>query len=93
VLNKNNVLYGVKYIFQSNSRSNLSRFGASITRHTGRNGQISLSTNKRRTPHNGNKIQERTVTSGGRGFGVADSEMDVDVHIGEGIVHYCFVFI
>jgi hypothetical protein len=84
-------LYGVKYIFQSNSGSNLSRIGASITRRTGRNGQISLSTNKRRTPHNGNKMQERTVTSGSRGFGMAASEMDVDADIGEGILHYCFL--
>lgn len=93
MLNRNNVLCGVKYIFQNNSSSNLSRVGASITRRTGRNGQISLSTNKRRTPHNGNKIQERTVTSGGRGFGMAATEMDVDAHMGEGIVHYCYVFI
>ncbi|PNF26710.1 hypothetical protein B7P43_G03372 [Cryptotermes secundus] len=71
---------------RSNSSSNLSRVGASITRRTGRNGQISLSTNKRRTPHNGNKIQERTVTSGGRGFVMAASEMDVDAHIREGLL-------
>jgi hypothetical protein len=93
VLKKNIVLYDVKYNFQSNLGSNLSRIGASITRRTGRNGQISLSTNKRRIPHNGNKIQERTVTSGGRGFGIAASEMDVDAHIGEGILHNTFLVI
>lgn len=56
-------------------------------RRTSRNGQISLSTNKRRIPRNGNEIQERTVTSDGRGFGMAVPKMDVDVDIGEGIVH------
>ncbi|XP_021931285.1 uncharacterized protein LOC110835413 isoform X2 [Zootermopsis nevadensis] len=63
---------------RSNASPNLSRVGASITRRTSRNGQISLSTNKRRIPRNGNEIQERTVTSGGRGFGMPISKMDVD---------------
>lgn len=85
-------MYGVKYIFQSNPGTNLSRVGASITRRTGRNGQISLSTNKRRTPYDGNKMQKRTVTSVSRGFGMAASEMDTDAHIGEGILYYCFCF-
>lgn len=79
--------YALKYIFQSNASPNLSRVGASITRRTSRNGQISLSTNKRRIPRNGNEIQERTVTSGGRGFGMPISKMDVD-DIEEGIVQY-----
>jgi hypothetical protein len=74
-------------MFQINASPNLSWIGASITRRTSRNGQISLSTNKRRVPRNGNKMQERTVTSGGRGFGMAVSKMDVDIDIGEGSIH------
>jgi hypothetical protein len=73
-------------VFQGTSISNLSRVGAGITRRTSRNGQISLSTNKRQTPRNGNKMLDRTITSGDRGFGMTVSKMDVDIDTGEGIV-------
>jgi len=63
--------------------TNLSRVGAGITRRTSRNGQISLSTNKRQTSRNGNKILDRTVTSGERGFGMAVSKMAVDIDTGK----------
>ncbi|KAJ4441598.1 uncharacterized protein [Periplaneta americana] len=66
--------------------SNLARVGASITRRTSRNGQITLSTNKRRVPRNGNKVQERTITTSGRGFGMAISKMDVDVDMEEDLL-------
>jgi hypothetical protein len=82
------LVYNMKYVFQGISIPNLSRVGTSITRRTSRNGQISLSTNKRQTPRNGNKILGRTVTSGDQGFGMAVSKMDVDIDTGEGIIAY-----
>jgi hypothetical protein len=81
-------VYSIKYVFQGISIPNLSRVGAGITRRTSRNGQISLSTNKRPTPRNGNKMLDRTVTSGERGFGMAVSKMDVDIDTGKGILAY-----
>jgi len=81
-------VYSMKYVFQGITVSNLSRVGAGITRRTNRNGQISLSTNKRQTPRNGNKMLERTVTSGERGFGMAVSKMAVDIDTGKGIMAY-----
>lgn len=79
-------VHSIKYMFQGITISNLSRVGAGITRRTSRNGQISLSTNKRQTPRNGNKMLDRTVTSGERGFGMAVSKMAVDIDTGKGII-------
>lgn len=81
-------VYSVKNVFQGVTISNLSRVGAGITRRTSRNGQISLSTNKRQAARNGNKMLDRTVTSGERGFGMAVSKMAVDIDSGKGIVAY-----
>ena len=81
-------VYSIKYVFQGITITNLSRVGAGITRRTSRNGQISLSTNKRQTSRNGNKILDRTVTSGERGFGMAVSKMAVDIDTGKGIIAY-----
>jgi len=79
-------------VFQGITISNLSRVGAGITRRTNRNGQISLSTNKRQTPRNGNKMLDRTVTSSERGFGMAVSKMAVDIDTGKGIIAYTVGF-
>ncbi|KAJ9593033.1 hypothetical protein L9F63_015302 [Diploptera punctata] len=58
----------------------VSRVGSTITRRTGRNGQITLSTNKRQLTRNVNNVQERTITTG-RGFNLAVSKMDIDSDI------------
>lgn len=81
-------LCSIQYVFQGISVSTLSRVGTGITRRTSRNGQISLSTNKRQTARSGNKLLDRTVTSGERGFGMAVSKMAIDIDTGKGIIAY-----
>ena len=64
----------------------MSRVGSSITRRTGRNGQITLTTNKKQLTRNVNNAKERTITAG-RGYNLAVSKMDMNSGIEPGKCH------